>query len=71
MCFLLKKFLKLTKKLYLYDRFFMSNRIFTTEHVEIVKKHRFFQVFLVSQVPGFSMFPGKVATLLLIIKFVY
>ena len=27
----------MTKKLYLYDRIFVSNRSFTTEHVKIVK----------------------------------
>ena len=37
---------------YLYGRFFESNRNFTTERVKIVK------------IPGFSRFPGKVATLL-------
>ena len=40
------------KKIFnLYDRFFESNRNFTTEHVKIVK------------IQGFSRFPGKVATL--------
>ena len=32
----------MTKKIYLYDRFFVSNQNFTTEHVKIVKNSRFF-----------------------------
>ena len=30
------------KKFYLYDRLFVSNRIFTNEHINIVKNSRFF-----------------------------
>jgi len=51
MCFIIENFLTITKVFYLYDRFFVSNRNFTTEHVKIIK------------IPGFSRFPGKVATL--------
>ena len=41
----------MTKESYLYDRFFVSNRNFTTEHAKNI------------QTLGFSRFPGKVATL--------
>ena len=59
----------------LYDITFVSNLNFTTEHVKIVKKSRFFsnfcskfQVFSGFFLPklsytGFSRFPGKVTTL--------
>ena len=57
----------MTKKSYLYDRFFVSNQNFTTACVLIVKKSIFFVqnsiVFFISQFPGFFKFPGKVATL--------
>ena len=46
----------MTKKNYFYDRFFESNRNFTTEHVKIVKT------------PGFSRIPGKVATLMILLE---
>ena len=45
----------MTKFFYLYDRFFGSNRNFTTEHLKIVKIPGFF--FKISQILG------KVATL--------
>ena len=51
----------MTKIFDLYGRFFESNRNFTTEHVKIVKIPRFFC--LNCQIPCFSKFPGKVATL--------
>ena len=38
----------MTIKSYLYDRFYVSNRNFTTEHVKIVKNFRFFQLFVKS-----------------------
>ena len=68
----------MTKSFYLYDRFFESNRNFTTEHVKIVitpgflvifvQKSSFFKVSLkFSQVPYFfslnCQIPGLVATL--------
>ena len=65
----------MSKKFYLYDRFFESNQSFTTEHVKIVKIPGFFsdfclefQVFFkVSQIPGYfclnCRIPGKKATL--------
>ena len=34
----------MTKKSYLYDRFFVSNQNFTTDNVKIIKNSRFFQV---------------------------
>ena len=63
--FLIKKIYDDDKIFYLYDRFFESNRNFTTEHVKIVKIPGFylkfpkFQVFLGffclnCQIPGFS-----------------
>ena len=53
------------KKKYQLDRFFVSKLNFTTKSVKIVENSRFFQVFfyLNCQIPGFSRFPGKVATL--------
>ena len=66
----------ITKKSYLYERFFVSSRNFTTEYVEIVKNSRFFKVLcskfnvflgyfcLNCQILGFSMFPVKMATLI-------
>ena len=45
MCFLINKNFDGNKKNYIYDRFIVSNRNFTTEQVEIVKNSRFFQVF--------------------------
>ena len=56
MCFLIKKDDD-DKKIVFYDRFFVSNCNFTTEHV---KNFRFFQIFFSN-----SRFPGKVATLIL------
>ena len=32
----------MTKKVYLYDKSFVPNQNFTTEHVKIVKNSRFF-----------------------------
>ena len=60
----------MTKDFYLYERFFVSNKNFTTEHRKIIKNSRFFKVFfkffqnpgflcLNCRIPGFSMFPGK------------
>ena len=77
MCFLLKIRFNDDKKPYLYDRYFVSNRSFTTEHVLTVINSRFFQIFFkFSQNPGFysfflpklssSRFRSKVATLSLI-----
>ena len=71
MCISTKKNLMMTKKSYLYDRFFVSNWIFTTQNVKIVGNSRFlskflkFKVFfcLYCQIPFFSRFPGKTATL--------
>ena len=40
-----KKFFDDDKIFYLYDRFFVSNRNFTTEHVKIVKNSKFFPGF--------------------------
>ena len=37
----------MTKKSYSYDKFFVSNRNFTSEHVKILKKSELFQVFAV------------------------
>ena len=42
----------MTKKSYLYDKFFVSSQNFTTKHVKIVKNSRLFC--LNSQIPGFS-----------------
>ena len=43
-----------TKKTYLYDRFFVSDKNFITEHFKIVQNSRFFQVFFKTyQIPGF------------------
>ena len=53
------KFLMMTKNVYLYDRFFDSNQIFTTEHVKIVKIPGFYSDFC----SKFQVFPGEVATL--------
>ena len=36
----------MAKKSYLYDRFFMSSSIFTTEHIKIVRNSRFFSKLL-------------------------
>ena len=36
----------MTKKFYLYDRFIVSNRNFTTEHVKIVKTPLFMGKFI-------------------------
>ena len=65
MCFLIKKIFDDDKKYYLYDRFFVSNRNFTTENVKIFlnswffhQNSRFFSKYL-----KFQVFPGKVATL--------
>ena len=45
----------MTKKIYSYDRIFVSNQNFSAEHVKNVKNSRFFQVFFkISQIPGFS-----------------
>ena len=74
MCFVIKKKFDVTKKIYIKDRFFVSNQNFTTEHVKVAQNSRFFSKFLKFQVfpgffylncqiQGFSMFPGKVATL--------
>ena len=42
------------KKFYLYDRFFQTNRNFTTEHVKIMKIPGFSKIFFkISQIPGF------------------
>ena len=63
--------------IYLYDRFFETNRNFTTEHVKVVKTRGFSRLFSLFKIPGFSVqnfrffsnfvkfqvFPGKVATL--------
>ena len=56
----------MTKIFYLCDRFFESNRNFTTEHVKIVKVQGFLVTFVqnstfpgffkVSQIPDFSRF---------------
>ena len=47
----MKKLLMMTKKIHFYDRFFVSNQNFTTEHVKLIK----FQVFFnIAQIPGFS-----------------
>ena len=58
----------MTKKFYLHDRFFVSNRNLTTEHIRIIKNSSFF--FKISQTPGFSGFfsinyqiPGFLVTL--------
>ena len=45
-----KNFLMMTKKNYLYDRFFVSNLNFTTEHVKLLKFQVFFSKFLKFQV---------------------
>ena len=42
MSFLIKKNWMMKKMFYFYDRFFESNRSFTTEHLEIVKTPGFF-----------------------------
>ena len=67
------KFFDDAKKSCLYDRFTVSNGNFTTEFVKVLKNSKFFKVFskflkfqvfsLNCQISGFSMFPGKVATL--------
>ena len=44
----------MTKKSYLYDRFFVSNQNVTTEHVKIVKVQGFSRFFWVK----FQVFPG-------------
>ena len=49
----------MSKSFYLYDRFFDSNQIFTTEHVKIVKIPGFYSDFC----SKFQVFPGEVATL--------
>ena len=65
MCFLLKFFFDDDKKNYLYDRFFKSNRNFTTVHIKTVKNSRYFQVFYKTfKIPGFFKFPGKVPWIL-------
>ena len=57
----------MTKIFHLYDRFFVSNRNFTTKHAKNVQNSRFF--FKISQTRGFlclnCQIPGKVATLYL------
>ena len=78
MCLNKIKNLMITNFFYLYDRFLESNQNFTTEHVKIDKIQVFpgffsdicskFQVFpgyfcINCQIPGFSRFPGKEATL--------
>ena len=60
-----------------YDRFFVSNLNFSTENVKIIKNSRF--IFKISQIPGyfctncripgFSRFPGKMATLFYVVIF--
>ena len=40
--FFIKKFLMMTKKSYLYDRFFVLNRNIITENVKIIKNSWFF-----------------------------
>ena len=40
--FLNKEIVMMTKKFYLYDRFFVSNQDFTTKHIKNVKNSRFF-----------------------------
>ena len=49
-------FLMITIFFYLYDRFFESNRNFTTEHEKIVKIPGFSKFF--SKFPKFQVFPG-------------
>ena len=58
----------MTKKSYLYDRFFVSNLNFSTENVKIINIPGFLikipgYFCLNCRIPGFSRFPGKVATL--------
>ena len=53
----MKKILMMTKKSYLNDIFFESNRNLVTKQLKIVKNLRFFQDFFkISQLPGFSKF---------------
>ena len=52
-----KKTLMITKMFYIDDRFFESNRNFTTKHVKIVKIPGFLVIFV--QIPGFSRFFSK------------
>ena len=72
----ISKKLMMTKKNYLYDRFFVSNQNFTIKHVKrnlISVFSRFFSdfyskcegFFLISQIPSFSRIEGFVATLYL------
>ena len=70
-----KKIMMMTKKSYLYDNFFVSNKNFTTEHVKLLKIQGFFQIFCpkiqvfpvfffkISKTLGFSRFPSQVANL--------
>ena len=61
------------KKFCLNDRLFLSSRIFTTEHIKIVKNSVFFLFSIQefsrlkkSQIPDFLRFPGKVAKLIIL-----
>ena len=49
----------MTKKLFLYDRHFVTNRNFTTKRLKFVN------------IPGFSRFPGKVANLMIFQKYFF
>ena len=44
----------MTKKFYLYDRLFVSNRNFTTKQIKFVRNSRFLLVFCLK----FQVFPG-------------
>ena len=48
---LLKKLIDDEKTFYFFDRFFVSNQNFTTEHVKIIKNYRFFLCFQVKWQP--------------------
>ena len=78
--FLIKKTLMMTKKFYSNDKFFQSNRYFTTEHVKILRLQvvpglfsdfcsKFLDFpgffFKISQIPGFPGFQVNKATLYL------
>ena len=75
MCILTIKIFDDDKKSYLYDRFFVSNLNYCTEHLKIDENSRFFQIFcskfqvfqsffsINCQIPDFSKFKGKLATL--------
>ena len=56
-----KNFFMMTKNIYLYDRFFVSNRNFTVEHAKIQGFTRFF-FFKISQISGiFRSFMPKLS----------